>query len=81
MTYRHHRPRNWGLLASLAVGAVVLPILFGGLMIGGGGCEGRAPPCIADHSAAWIIMGSAAAALVALGWAINRALAAWRRRR
>lgn len=75
MAFTDHDPFNWGCLVSATVGVFVLPTLLGGLMFGGGGCEGRPSPCDSDFTHVWIIMGLAIAGLAMLGWLINRLLA------
>jgi len=67
---------NWGCLASVLIGAVTLPTVFGGLMFGGGGCEGRPSPCQSDYTHVWIVMGLLVVGLAALAWLINRAISA-----
>lgn len=79
MAFSDHRRFNWGCLASAILGVIVLPTLFGGLMIGGGGCEGRPSPCDGDYTHVWIIMSLAVAGLALLGWLINKLIATARR--
>lgn len=81
MAFSNDRRFNWGCLVSAILGVVVLPTLFGGLMIGGGGCEGRPSPCDGDFTHAWIIMGLAIAGLAIGGWLINKLIAAISRAR
>ncbi|MHA6768821.1 hypothetical protein [Sphingobium ummariense] len=75
MAFTNHGRFNWGCLASAILGVIVLPALFGGLMFGGGGCEGRPSPCDGDFTHVWIIMGLAIAGLAMLCWLINKLLA------
>ncbi|WP_287004744.1 hypothetical protein [Sphingobium sp.] len=58
------------------IGAIIFPTVFGGLMFGGGGCEGRPSPCQPDYTHVWIVMGSLIVGLATLAWLINRAIAA-----
>lgn len=76
MVFSNDRRSNLGCLASALIGAVALPTIFGGLMFGGGGCEGRPSSCQPDYTHIWIIMGSLVVGLAALAWLINRAIAA-----
>ena len=67
---------NWGCLASALIGAVTLPTVFGGLMFGGGGCEGRPSSCMPDYTHLWVVMGFSVVGLAALVRLIDRAIAA-----
>jgi hypothetical protein len=75
MAFSNDRRFNWGCLDSAILGVIVLPTLFGGLMIGGGGCEGRPSPCEGDFTHVWIIMGLAIAGLAIVGWLLNKLIA------
>lgn len=76
MAFFDGRRINLGCLASALIGAVTLPTVFGGLMFGGGGCEGRPSPCQPDYTHVWIVMGSLIVGLAALVWLIDRVIAA-----
>ena len=59
-------------------------IVFGAGMIGGGGCEGREPPCVGDYTPVWIMMGAVVAVSLGLAFAINVLIAKvrfWRSKR
>lgn len=50
---------KWGRRAALVValiGAFTTIIVFGGLMMSGGGCEGRPQPCSGAWGSVWSIM-------------------------
>jgi hypothetical protein len=81
MAFSNDRRFNWGCLVSVILGVILLPTLFGGLMIGGGGCEGRPSPCDGDFTRVWIIMGLVIAGLAIVGWLINKLIAAISRAR
>lgn len=75
MAFSDHRRFNWGCLVSAILGVIVLPTLLGGLMFGGGGCEGRPSPSEGDFTHVWIIMGLSITGVAMLGWLVNRLIA------
>jgi len=88
MPNSHSDGRNWGRIAAIPVllfGSLGLLIVFGGLMMGGGGCEGRPVPCTPDHASVWPVMALLAAAVLAIAaaayYGINRLVFLRRRSR
>ncbi len=78
------RPTNWGCLSSIVVMTPVALIVFGAGMMGGGGCEGREPPCAGNYTPVWIMMGVVVAVAVGLAFCINLLIAkvrSWRNTR
>jgi len=50
---------KWGRRAAFLValvGVFTVAIVFGGLMMSGGGCEGRPQPCSGDWVSVWLII-------------------------
>lgn len=79
---------NWGALIALAIiilGVVIAFIVFVGLVMGGGGCEGRSDGCKPDFTLMWSILAMIATATLlsayALARLVNKAIDKWRRRR
>lgn len=59
-------------------------IVLGAGMMGGGGCEGREPPCVGDHTPVWIIMGIVVVVAIGLAFITNLLVAKvryWRSKR
>ncbi|MDR6790233.1 heme/copper-type cytochrome/quinol oxidase subunit 2 [Sphingomonas sp. BE138] len=78
------RPINWGCLTSMVLMTPIALIVFGAGMMGGGGCEGREPPCVGDYTPVWVMMGMVVAVAIGLAFLINLLAAkirSWRGRR
>ncbi len=78
------RPINWGCLASIVLTTPVALIVFVAGMMGGGGCEGREPPCVGDYTPVWIMMGAVVMVAIGLAFFINLLTAkvrSWRSKR
>lgn len=75
------RPTNWGCLTSIVLMTPVALIVLGAGMMGGGGCEGREPPCVGDYTPVWIMMGAVIAIAIGLALLINLLVAKTRSRR
>lgn len=69
------RPTNWGCLTATVLMTPVALIVFGAGMMGGGGCEGREPPCVGDYTPVWIMMGIVVAIAIGLAFIINLLIA------
>lgn len=69
------RPTNWGCISAFLLMAPVAFIVFVGSIMGGGGCEGREPPCVGDYTAMWVLMGAVTAVAFGLAFFINLLLA------
>jgi hypothetical protein len=62
----------------------VMLIVIGAGMMGGGGCEGRAPPCVGDYTPVWIMVGIVVVVAIGLAFIINLLIAkvrSWGRKR
>lgn len=78
------RLTNWGCLTATVLMTPVALIVFGVGMLGGGGCEGREPPCVGDYTPVWIMVGIVVAIAIGLAFIINLLIAkvrSWRSNR
>jgi hypothetical protein len=78
------RPTNWGCLTSIVLMTPVALLVFGAGMMGGGGCEGREPPCVGDYAPVWNMMAAVIAIATGLALLINLIVAkvrSWRDKR
>lgn len=83
MSYQK-RPTNWGCLSAIALMTPVMLIVLGAGMMGGGGCEGREPPCVGDYTPMWIMIGIVVMVAIGLAFIINLLIArvrSWRSKR
>lgn len=65
--------RKWGCRAALVValiGAATILVIFGGLMMAGGGCEGRPQPCVGRYRDVWLILVATGLGFTLVGWAV-----------
>lgn len=65
------RPKNWGCLTAFVLMTPVAFIVFIASIMGGGGCEGREPPCVGHYTPMWIMMGVIVAAAIGLAFCVN----------
>ncbi|AOR77521.1 hypothetical protein QUC32_25295 [Novosphingobium resinovorum] len=82
MSYAN-RPTNWGCLTAFVLMTPIAFILFIASIMGGGGCEGRKPPCVGDYTPMWIMMGAVIAVAIGLALCVNLLIAkvrSWRDR-
>lgn len=78
------RPKSWGCLTAFVLMTPVAFIVFIASIMGGGGCEGREPPCVGDYTPMWIMMGVIVAAAIGLAFCVNMLIAKvrfWRDKR
>ncbi|GAM06031.1 hypothetical protein [Novosphingobium sp. MBES04] len=69
------RPTNWGCLTAFLLMAPVALIVFTAGIMGGGGCEGREPPCVGDYTPMWIMMAAVVAVAIGLAFFVNLIIA------
>jgi hypothetical protein len=75
------RSTNWGCLTAFVLMSPVALIVFTASIMGGGGCEGREPPCVGDYTPMWIMLGAVVAVAIGLAFCINLLIAkvrSWR---